>query len=91
MAHPIQYTFRLPQLSEPSNGFYQSLDDSKESEKQNNYKDKQGTQQDKENGQEDVSETESKNKPLSSFQNPGYHSTSMYSGLDVAKDSETPL
>ena len=71
-------TFRLPQLSEPSNGFYQSVDDTKERGKQNN-------------GQEDASETELKNRPLSSFQNSAYQSTSMNSGLDVAKDCETPM
>lgn len=68
-------TFHFPQLSEPSNGFYQSVDDITESEKQNN-KDKQGT-----------NETESKSRPLSSFKNPAYQSTSMNSGLD----SETPM
>lgn len=78
-------------LSEPSNGFYQSLDGIKESGKQNNNKDKQGTPQGKENRQEDASETESKTGPLSSFQNPAYQSTSMNSGLDVAKESETPM
>lgn len=74
-------------LSEPSNGFYQSVDDITESEKQNNNKGKQGTPQDKENGPEDTSETESKSRPMSSFKNPAYQSTSMNSGLD----SETPL
>jgi len=84
--------FRLPQLSEPSNGFYQSLDDVvKESGQENNNKDKQGTPQAKENGQEDASETELQTRPLSSFQNPAYQSTSMSSGLDVGKNSETPL
>ncbi|XP_020605238.1 uncharacterized protein LOC110044059 [Orbicella faveolata] len=73
---PAQY--EQLKLSEPSNGFYQSLDDTKERGKQNN-------------GQEDASETELKNRPLSSFQNPAYQSTSMNSGLDVAKDCETPL
>ena len=80
-------SFHLPQLSEPSNGFYQSVDDITESEKQNNNKGKQGTPQDKENGPEDTSETESKSRPMSSFKNPAYQSTSMNSGLD----SETPL
>ena len=84
-------TICLPQLSEPSNGFYQSLGDIKESGQQNNNKDKQGTPQGKETGQEDASETELQNKPLSSFRNHAYQSTSMNSGLDVAKDSETPL
>lgn len=78
-------------LREPSNGFYQSPDDTKESGQQNNNKDKQGTPQGKENRQGDASKTESKTKPMSSFQNPAYQSTSMNSGLDVAKDSETPL
>jgi len=82
---PAQY--EQLKLSEPSNGFYQSLDNTKERGKQNNNKDKQG----KENGQEDASETELKNRPLSSFQNSAYQSTSMNSGLDVAKDCETPM
>ena len=84
----VYYNFHLPQLSEPSNGFYQSRDDVKESGQQNNTK---GTPQGKEKSHEDASETESKIKPLSSFQNPAYQSTSMNSGLDVGKDSETPL
>jgi len=83
--------FRLPQLSEPSNGFYQSLDDDTKESGQENNKDKQGTPQAKENGQEDASERELQTRPLSSFQNPAYQSTSMSSGLDVGKDSETPL
>ena len=67
------------------------MDDIKESGQKNNNKDKQGTPQGKENGHEDASETESKNRPLSSFQNPAYQNTSMQTGLDVAEDSETPL
>ena len=87
----VYCNFHLPQLSEPSNGFYQSQDDVKESGQQNSNKDKQGTPRDKEESQGDASQTESKTKPLSSFQNPAYQSTSMNSGLDVGKDSETPL
>ncbi|KAJ7384321.1 hypothetical protein OS493_022428 [Desmophyllum pertusum] len=70
-------------LNDRTNGVYQSIDDSKSGEKQNNSK--ANTPPGTEKGQKDTKETEKETKTLSSFQNPAYQ-TSMGSGMDVEYD-----
>ena len=89
-----------PQLTETTNGVYESFNDNKSNGQQNNNMAKGGTSPGKEKGQGDAKGSEKKNKTLSSFQNPAYQSTSMGSGLDVeydvipaseARNGDTPL